>query len=832
MKYLHSWLQDYIEEKIPKGEDFVKVISTNAFEVEEYFEIENKNAKNESEKKDFIYDLNVLPNRAHDALSHYYMAKEVATLFGFRLKTPSPLRGASPKEANPSIGEGVQRTEGVNDFIKISDSKSCTRFMGCKVKNILVKESPEFIKYRLEAIGQKSINNIVDITNYVQFSFNKPMHAYDADLVSAKDNICLEARFAKAGEKMTTLDNKELELDEKTLVIADAKNVLGLAGIKGGKYSGISNETKNIIVESANFNPTLIRKTSQKYNLKTDASKRFENEIADELVEIGMIETLKLIKEYASDENTEIEIGEIVDNFPRQKLSNWKYKVSVSTNEINKLIGVGINKEEVENIFKRFNFNFKYISAKENIEALIKNVLGKPYKNPSSMREDAPDAFSCSSLISYLYEGVYMPSISIDKYLYTKDLAKNIKEKTDLRFGDLVFINTGKIKTTGIYFEGKEYRKGEKVEKGIDHLGMYLGENKILHSSSELAKGTDIESFEEFLKRGEFVGYGRVLENIEEERFVVTIPEERIDLRIKEDLIEEVARVYGLNNIKSVLPNLNKKGKLSKRIYYANKVKEILFNNGFSEVMTYSLKNKGDIEILKSVAQDKNFLRNNLSDGIEEAVAKNIFNMPLLNLNEIKIFEFGNCFSTDEEGKEKEWMSLVIAIDDGKKNKSYGEIKNKILEEIKSILNISEIRISEFKNDKQKENRFEINFDEALKDLKEGEDFVDLSNMENKDTKYKSFSLMPFIVRDVAFWTPENTNEEDLIKIISENISPLCISVNLFDKFEKEIDGIKKKSFGFRLIYQDKERTLTDEEVNAEADKVYNALKQKGFEIR
>lgn len=829
MKYLHSWLQDYIEEKIPKGEDFVKVISTNAFEVEEYFEIENKNAKNESEKKDFIYDLNVLPNRAHDALSHYYMAKEVATLFGFRLKTPSPLRGASPKEANPSIGEGVQRTEGVNDFIKISDSKSCTRFMGCKVKNILVKESPEFIKYRLEAIGQKSINNIVDITNYVQFSFNKPMHAYDADLVSAKDNICLEARFAKAGEKMTTLDNKELELDEKTLVIADAKNVLGLAGIKGGKYSGISNETKNIVVESANFNPTLIRKTSQKYNLKTDASKRFENEIADELVEIGMIETLKLIKEYASDGNTEVVIGEIVDNFPKEKLNNWKYKVSVSLFEINKLIGINISKSDVENIFNRFGFSYKYISTKENIEDLIKNVLNKPYKNPSSMREDAPEAFSCSSLISYLYEGVYMPSISIDKYLYSKEAGKEIKDKSDLRFGDLIFINTENGK---VYFEGVEYRKGEKVEAGVDHVGMYVGDDKVLHSSRSLENGTEIESLENFLNKGKFVGYGRVLENLEEERFVLTIPEERLDLRIKEDLIEEVARVYGLNNIKSEIPNLNRKGKLSKRGYFANKVKNILFKNGFSEVMNYSLRNKGDIEILKSVAQDKNYLRNNLSNGIEEAVQKNIFNMPLLNLNEIKIFEFGNCFTTNEEGIEKEWTSLAIAIDDGKKNKNYTEIKNNILEEIKNTLGVNGIKIVENKNDKQKENRFEINFDELIKDLKEGDEFIDLGEMENGDVRYKSFSLMPFIVRDIAFWTGEESNEEDLIKIIKENISDLCISVTLFDKFEKEIDGVKKKSFGFRLIFQDKERTLTDEEVNAEADKVYIALKEKGFEIR
>ncbi|MBP9765837.1 MAG: C40 family peptidase [Candidatus Pacebacteria bacterium] len=829
MKYLHSWIQEYVEEKIPKGEDFVKVISTNAFEVEEYFEIENKTAEKEEDKKaektDWIYDLNVLPNRAHDALSHYYMAKEVATLFGFKMKERN--LGEKNLENNFSV------IKSDSDFVKIAaeanTGKSCTRFMGCKVNNILVKDSPEFIKYRLESIGQKSINNIVDITNYVQFSFNKPMHAYDADLISE----FLEARFAKEGEVMTTLDNKELSLDEKTLVIADAKNVLGLAGIKGGKHSGISSTTKNIIVESANFNPVLIRKTSQKYNLKTDASKRFENELADELVEIGMVETLKLIKEYASDENTNIEIGEIVDNFPKEKLSKWKYKVSVSLKEINKILGTELKQKEVQNIFDRFGFSYKYISTKENIESVIRDVVGKKYKNPSSMREDAPDAFSCSSLVSYLYEGVYLPSISIDKYLYTKDLGKEIKDKEDLRFGDFIFINTGEIKTTGIYFEGKDYHKGEKVEKGIDHLAMYIGGDNILHSSSKLEKGTEVESLDKFLEKGKFVGYGRVLESIDEERFIITIPEERLDLRIKEDLIEEIARVYGLNNIKSEIPNLNRSGKLSKRMYFTNVVKTILFKAGFSEVYTYSLRNKGDIEIIKSVAQDKNFLRNKLSVGIEDAVQKNIFNIPLLNLSEIKIFEFGNCFSTDENGKEKEWLSLAIAIDDGKKNKNYTEIKNKILEEIKIALKIKDINILESKNEKQKENKFEINFDEIIKDLEEEYEFVNLEEIDlSEDVKYKSFSLMPFIVRDIAFWTGEEVNEEELERIIRENISDLCISVNLFDKFEKEIENIKKKSFGFRLIYQDKEKTLTDEEVNLEAEKVYNALKNKGFEIR
>ncbi len=796
-------------------------------------------------KKDWIYDLNVLPNRAHDALSHYYMAKEVAAIFDLKMKEKdsenifsfeTPLRETQEKIFSESFL--IERS------VRISDSKSCTRFIGAKVSGVIVKTSPEFIKYRLESIGQKSINNIVDITNYVQYSFNKPMHAYDADLVSEY----LEARFAKAGEKMTTLDEKDLDLDENTLVIADSKNVLALAGIKGGKYSGITENTNSIIVESANFNSVLIRKTSQKYNLKTDASKRFENGIADQLVEIGMIQTLNLLKEYAAGPNFKIEW--IEDNWPKQKLNSWKYKIAVSLFEINNILGTNLKSDEVKNVFNKLDFKYRYISTKENLENLIKEVIGKQYKNPSSMREDAPYAFSCSSLISYLYEGVYMPSISIDKYLYTRDLGKNIKDMDDLRFGDLLFTSNDDGK---IHYEGIEYKKGEKVEDGIDHVAIYIGDKKVLHSSRYLENGTDIESLDKFLEHRKLTGYGRVLDDLNEERFVITVPEERLDLRIKEDIIEEIARIYGLNNIKSILPILDKKtinkiGLPNKRLYFENKIKDILFNYGFSEVMTYSLRNKGDIEILKSVAQDKNFLRNNLKDGIMEAVQKNIFNMPILNLNEIKIFEFGNCFSiiplTPEGGTEStppsgvggiesEWRSLSIAIDDGKKNKNYQDIKNKILEEIKKELDISEIKFTEFKNDKQKENCIEINFDELIKDLEIGEYERLNQNVIDKDIKYKSFSLMPFIVRDIACWTNKIQDsryktQEKLQNLIKENVSNLCVSINLFDVFEKD----EKISFAFRLIYQDKERTLTDEEVNIEAEKVYNALKTEGFEIR
>lgn len=814
MKFLHSWIQDYIQDKIPEGEEFVEKISTNAFEVEEFNKIENPKeiVSDKIPEIDYIYDLNILPNRAHDALSHYFLAKEVATLFDFKLKNILQDLEEFKKDLN------IEKTN--TSFIKIQETKECSRFIGVRVEGVEVAPSPNFIKYRLESIGEKSINNIVDITNYVQFSFNKPMHAYDANLV----NKFLEVRFAKENEKMLTLDNRDLDLNEDTLVIADSENVLALAGIKGGKYSGITDNTNKVIIESANFNPISIRKTSGKYNLKTDASKRFENGIADSLVEIGTLETLRLIKEYASGEN--FKILEIVDNFPKEKQSSWKYKVSVSLLEINKILGINLEEKEVEDILKKLDFDYKIISPKKNIENLIEVVLNKKYKSISSMRENAPEAFSCSSLVSYLYEGIYMPSVSVDKYLFTK--RENIN-KDNLKFGDLIFRNSEEGK---IYYEGIEYKKGERVEEGVDHVGIYLGENKVLHSSRDLENGTEIESLEKFFNKGKIVGFGRVVDDMEEERFVVEIPSERLDLRIKEDIVEEIVRVYGLDKIESILPNLNKSGIFSKKLYYENKIKNILLESGFSEVMAYSLRNKGDIKIIKSVAQDKNMLRTNLSDGIGEIIEKNIFNMPLLDTREMKVFEFGNIFSL-ENGKEKEKRNLAIAFDDGKKNKEYKSIIEEILNKIKEELKLENINYIEYKNLRQKENRIEIDFESLIKDLEEINTSKGLEEKYyNKEVKYEAFPLTPFIVRDIACWVSKDITEKDIEKIILENIGELCKSVKLFDKFEKEIDDEVKKSFAFRLIYQDKERTLTDEEVNKEADKIYKALKEKGLEIR
>ncbi|MCX8500674.1 MAG: phenylalanine--tRNA ligase beta subunit-related protein, partial [Alphaproteobacteria bacterium] len=213
------------------------------------------------------------------------------------------------------------------------------------------------------AIGEKSINNIVDITNYVQFSINKPIHGYDLD--SVKDRIIV--RFAEDNEKLITLDDRELELNNKTLVIADSEKVLGLAGIKGGKYSGIDNNTKNIIIESANFDPVLIRKTSQRYNIRTDASKRFENGLSDNLSIEGIEMSISLIAKLAKEEGWNIIINNINDNHPNKNIdiNRENIKLSISSKDIYNICLIDIDKDFVVNILTQLGCD---IDIEQDIE--------------------------------------------------------------------------------------------------------------------------------------------------------------------------------------------------------------------------------------------------------------------------------------------------------------------------------------------------------------------------------------------------------------------------------------------------------------------------------
>ncbi|OHB15822.1 MAG: hypothetical protein A2431_01000 [Candidatus Zambryskibacteria bacterium RIFOXYC1_FULL_39_10] len=201
---------------------------------------------------------------------------------------------------------------------------------------------------------------------------------------------------------------------------------------------------------------------------------------------------------------------------------NWQYKIGFSTEEFEK-IKEAISKKGLEYI---------KVKVEDVLKETIPLCLNAVYKNPSSMRFDAPNAFSCSSLISYLYTqaGVWMPSLSIDKYVYGTPITKE-----ELKFGDLVFSNTGIGK---IRFETVEYLPGTKVPEGVDHVVFYLGNDEILHATKRYG-GVVKEYLKNLENISKIVGFRRVA-NIDEERFVVIVPNGREDLRKSENLIKEI----------------------------------------------------------------------------------------------------------------------------------------------------------------------------------------------------------------------------------------------------------------------------------------------------
>ncbi len=598
-------MQNYFEEKLPDPEKISEGIIFHSFEVESLDNLETFG----KEKEDWVFDIKILPDRAHDCLSHWGIAKEISVIFDLKIKDQK-YEIFKPKSTNLKI--------------EIQDEK-CFRYMGRIVKKVNVGASPNWLKEKLQAIGQKSINNVVDAANFVMFDLGQPIHCFDLDKLASEKII---VRNGKTGEKLTTLDKKDISLDESILVIADgstcspqANEVLAIAGIKGGTKAEVDFNTKNIIIEVANFDATSTRKTAKKIGILTDAVKRYENEISPELCEKAMNAITDLIFELS-----EGEIEDVVDVYPKKALQK---EISISIDYINKRLGTSFKEEEIEKVWQKLNFEF----AKDN----------------------------------------------------------------------------------------------------------YL--------------------------------------------FKIKVPHLRIDITGPHDLTEEVIRVLGYDRLEEKLPEIRLDTKINETFAKMFWARNKLINDGYSEVMTYSFTDTGEVEVLAS-ASDKKFLRNNLSDGLKESLRLNQLNAPLLEMNEIKIFEIGTVFLM---GKEE----IHVAYNDKK--------------------NIIEVSLNDF-----------------CKDMS-SEPSLELRNY-NLETKFIPWSIYPFISRDVSVWVPEKDNGEELKKLLKEEATDLLIrDPYIFDSFTKN----GKTSYAFRLVFQSYERTLTDDEINIIMAKISHKIKQNSrWELR
>lgn len=407
---------------------------------------------------------------------------------------------------------------------------------------------------------------------------------------------------------------------------------------------------------------------------------------------------------------------------------------------------------------------------------------------------------------------MWQPSISIDKYVYGEKITEPV-------FGDLVFSNTGEGR---IYNESVDFLSGTPVVSGIDHVGMCLGNGKVFHIS-ERTNAPVIEDIATSPSFASGVVYARVAD-VSQDYFFVQVPNERLDIRVKEDLIEEVVRVCGLSSVPSVLPKLDRVGVPHKSLYYENKIKNILFEKGFSDVMTYSFGNKGDVKIKKGLASDKEYLRASLCPGLLSAFSLNMQNAPLLKVPLIQLYEFGTVFAKNGEKRE-----FALLIDDGKKKTSFAEDVDFIISEIKRSLDISVI---EYEVVSTKPYCVTIDFDALLRTLPEPVSYEPLS-AHTLGALYAPVSPYPFIVRDVACFVPVSVTWDSVYEVVNMSRSPLVVSIDLFDTFTKTFDdGTQKISYAFRIVLQSKEKTLTDIEANEVASVAYDALKAKGWEIR
>ncbi len=324
MKISYQWLRDFLDLDLDAS-GVANVLTKVGLAVEEIEELEN----------DSVLDVEVTTNRP-DCLNHLGIAREIAAQLGLQLKSPdfSPLQDEAESSTQLSTG------------VSIENSELCPRYAARLLSGFTIGESPDWLKARLEAVGQRPINNIVDITNYVLLEVGHPLHAFDYHKLEEHRII---VRAAKPSERLTTLDGCERQLDSSMLVIGDARQPVAMAGIMGGEESEISQDTRVILLESAYFNPASIRQTAKKLGLRTEASFRFERGADPQIPVKALNRTCRLIQEIAGG----VMAGPVIDECPHPPAQN---SVQLRSQRLVKVLGVRIDPEFVTDTLARLEF--------------------------------------------------------------------------------------------------------------------------------------------------------------------------------------------------------------------------------------------------------------------------------------------------------------------------------------------------------------------------------------------------------------------------------------------------------------------------------------------
>ena len=638
---------------------------------------------------DYILDLSITPNRA-DALSMRGLTYELGALYN--------------NKVDFNDVEKEENYEATSLQVSI-ESDSCRNYVGQIVKNVEVKSSPLWLQTRLMNSGIRPINNIVDITNYVLLEFGQPMHAFDKDLVG--DRIVV--RDAKEGEVLETLDGEERKLQATDLVITDGTRAIALGGVMGGKNTEVSEETKNIILESAYFNPTSVRRTSAAHGLRSDSSARFEKGIDPNMQKAALARAVELILELCPNAVVESSVG--VVNKEEEKV------VEITTSYINNYLGITLSTEEIAAILEGLSF---------------------------------------------------------------------------------------KVEVSG-------------------------------------------------------------------ENLVVKVPTRRPDISIKQDLVEEVIRIYGYDNLASTLPKFSKttKGGLTYSQRMVRDLRTVYTSLGFNDTINYSLvseeeatgytlENHHKVRLLMPMTETHSTLRQSLVPGLLNTVQYNVARKQ----KDLKLLEIGRVFfgSGDDNIQPKETLYLSAALTGEERATKWLKESSSLdffaakgyLEVVFDRLGLDEkVTYKKSKLEGMHPGRFaevylgekrigfigevhpqvadklglnttyvfEINLDEVISESK-------------VKPKYEEVTKYPEITRDIAMLVDVKDEYQNIYNVIESVNSKLITKVELFDLYVGAELLVGKKSLALTITYSDKQKTLTDEEVTAVHDKVLSALTEYGAIIR
>jgi phenylalanyl-tRNA synthetase beta chain len=323
MKVVYNWLKEFVDAKASAAELRTR-LSLCGIAIDSI----------EETPAGPVLDAEITSNRP-DCLGHYGIAREVATIYRLPLKPVQPkLKEIAEKAADAAR-------------VDIEAPELCGRFTARVMRGVKVQPSPDWLRQRLEAIGQNSINNVVDITNYVMFELGHPLHAYDLDKLNERRII---VRKSKAGEKIRTLDGAERTLAKDMCVIADGARAIGIGGVMGGAETEISFSTRNILIECAWFDAIAVRRTSKALGLRTEASYRFERGADPEMAELASRRTAELIQQVAGGEI----LSGVIDVYPRPEPQQ---KIKFTRKELLRVMGADIPDRDIEDILSALGFH-------------------------------------------------------------------------------------------------------------------------------------------------------------------------------------------------------------------------------------------------------------------------------------------------------------------------------------------------------------------------------------------------------------------------------------------------------------------------------------------